>query len=433
MLKDMLDIIVRLLPVALIIPTVALWTHLRSLGWSEVFLDSVVSVPGLTVLLLAGIATAAITFIQFCLPSIFLAATSHMFTEKPTGNAALLWMMLAPPVVMIVSLCALVIYFEAPALAVILATFIVTALLALGLKNKLFHRVKAPEYSGNFGKFLALSITPTFCALGISSPYLVLLPVLQRPQMSTGYALAVFAACSVGGLVSFLPGAAYLQASIAGHGQKRALRGAVFAGGVSAYVLFATVLYFAPVTSTVLRLAGGFDTSLHVYQVTNPDVVPALRSVGVAVSSTKTNIDGKHTYFAAGYMRYKFGGVTLICRMPYDPSLYSTGEVQESITSTGRDPRNAWGGGCFPAASADLRRIRPLEPRPAVVKHAMPNVAMLPNVASLGLSPRTKTYPWLADPDIQRAKQILTRTFIDTAPSKVFSNIRSKCSDAPCP
>lgn len=433
MLKDMLDIIVRLLPVALIIPTVALWAHLRSLGWSEIFLDSVVSVPGLTVLLLAGIATAAVTFIQFCLPSILLAATSHMFTEEPTGNAALLWMMLTPPVVMIVSLCALVIYFEAPALVVILATFFVTALLAWGLKNKLFHRVKAPESSGSFGKFLALSIAPTFCALGISSPYLVLLPVFHRPQMSDGYALAVFAACSVGGLVSFLPGAAYLHSSVAGHGQKRALRGAVFAGGISAYVLFATVLYFAPVTSTVLRLAGGFDTSLHVYQVTNPDVVPALRSIGIAVSSTTTDVGGKRTYFAAGYMRYKFGGVTLICRMPYDPSLYSTGEVQESITSTGRDPRNAWGGGCFPAASTDLRRIRPLEPRLAVAKHAGPGTAVLPRVTSLDLSPRNETYPWLSDPDVQRSRRILTRTFIEPAPRDVPSNRCSKFSDALCP
>ncbi len=80
--KDSLEVLWKIAPVALIPPGLLVWSYLKSLKWTSLFYESVVTGGGLVFLALAALLLAFAIATSFVLPSIFLIATAQIYDSK---------------------------------------------------------------------------------------------------------------------------------------------------------------------------------------------------------------------------------------------------------------------------------------------------------------------------------------------------------------
>ena len=71
-LKDTFDAILKFSSLSLAFPALMLWGYLRSIGWGEIFLDSISSVSGLVALLVCSAALMVVICIEFFIPSMMV-------------------------------------------------------------------------------------------------------------------------------------------------------------------------------------------------------------------------------------------------------------------------------------------------------------------------------------------------------------------------
>jgi len=364
--KDTLDVAWKFIPVSLFFPAVMLWTYLHKIGWDKLFSDVVVTIPGFIVIIVASCLLLFGIFLQFCIPSILTGPAATFFEEKQGHTKKVAVLHLLPPVVWFTALTVLAILCDFSSWIVMLGSTLLTVVSAIGSaivfrRSLLPIRDKAKDASVKpWVAVLLLSLCPTLAAMATSAPLLLCVSLVSAAKMPNWLSALFFWGCGWLSMLGMAPGLAYLLAKVDGKSTYRAWRATAFMCVVVGYVVLSVILYFAPVSTVILRVAGVADQRPRIYQVLKPDLVPAMRAVGIFVAPVKpTSYNGEQaTFFISAFSRFSFNNVELLCSRPFsieeaDASTWASANVAETRR------RGLEGGDfCVKVHSDDLRPLQ---------------------------------------------------------------------------
>lgn len=376
-IKDLLEIILKVSPLALVAPAMTVWLYLRKLGWSELFGESVGSLPGLLALLVGSILILIVFLLQVVLPSIFFGAAAEVLDdERPNprlASARAQQLHFVPVLMWQLCFSVSVAYFPdaitSPLQLATAVSAVTAAAMAAKFREDLLpastkQRITVMRQGGNTAYYLG------YCALlmGVGIAFPIVISVASAASLLSLWWLtkdlnitspaAFVVLCCGAGAISVVPGLAYLGAKVERHPPRKLWLLTALAGGGVLYAAIATAMFFAPISRQSFELAGVSDTQPHVYLLQNESILPSIRAVGIPTSSTKEFFpDGKEAVFVGAYLQFNFGGVKLLCRSPYDavdPAVSITADAQRDLGS-----RSNLGGGCLPVRPDDVRVVRP--------------------------------------------------------------------------
>ena len=351
--KDVLDVFWKAAPFALVLPGAMLLLFLKRCNWSELFVESAISVPGLTYILITGLLAAATLMTTFVLPSVITIGINYgnvkqEFLSKtviPIYFAAYVGWCLALIGSVFFNLIPDTIWLFAPGCAVGMSIF----LMSRG------HSVPYAETTKRWGYVLRAG-EATFAVMMNAFGILVLMQLVPPGDGVDHVRDALY----VGGwalisIVGIGPGLLYLRLRATKHGYiaplKVALTGATFAGLIALY----GICGFVPVSLRLLSAAGIFSDERGSFQIVDKSVAPALKLAGFAITSMP---DGE---LVSGYARYNLNSVRLLCNRPLEPKRTSLSLLGASDAEQ-RKARLLAGSNCVKTGTAELRRITPAAP-----------------------------------------------------------------------
>ncbi|WP_144029734.1 hypothetical protein [Burkholderia sp. AU18528] len=356
--QDSLDVAWKFAPVCLFFPAMLLWSYLRKIGWEPLFAESVVSISGFVVMIVAAVVLLLAVFLQFFLPSLFSGPAAAIHEEIHRGTdldlpirksmrRAVRVLYLMVPLVWITTLNVTVIALELPPGISVVAGILITYVVAAGyvtLRRDIFLRQQEKEAPASrchaldmsrsrilsvcwwgsrllrksfkyWGPTLALAFLPTLTAISLFLPMLMGLELFDGSITGKWASFAVFEVVGVGSMVGMAPGLAYLLAKVAGESTMRASKLTMIVCTLVGYAVLMGVVYFAPVTTFILRSTGAIEDKPRIYQILKPDLVAALRAVRIKVTPSSAKMDGQpQAYFAYAYTRFSFNNVLLMCK-----------------------------------------------------------------------------------------------------------------------
>jgi hypothetical protein len=205
-----------------------------------------------------------------------------------------------------------------------------------------------------FMKNAGWSLTATFTVAATSLPLIIGLQIAGHvPDIEEGWQTWVAMGVCIGiSAISLVPGFMYLGARTSSMGAYRPMKFAI--GGVVfiSYVVISGVAFFAPVSSTVLRLSGIYSNELRTFQVREPTLTSAFAAVGLNVTKKED------LTLVRAYLRYGFGGYKLLCAAPFNPAAVSQEAVKKARLDKKPDPGIVGGSHCAPAYPNEVREIR---------------------------------------------------------------------------
>ncbi|CAN7696927.1 hypothetical protein [Caballeronia sp. LjRoot31] len=364
--KDTLDVVWKFVPICLFFPAAMLWNYLHKIGWDNLFSDAVVTVPGFIVMIVSSCVLLLGIFLQFCVPSILTGPAATLFKEKPGHVKKVAVLHLLPSVVWFTAIAVLALALDLNSGIVTVGSLALTAATAIAcviaFRGKLLPiRDKGKDAAlPTWGAVLLLALCPTLAAMATSAPLLLCLSLISGSKLSAWLSVLIFLACGCVSMLGMAPGLAYLLAKVAGKSTHRAWRATGLMCLLVGYVVLSVTLYFAPVSTVILRIAGVIDQRPRVYQVLKPDLVPAMRAVGIYVAPVKRSAyNGEQTtYFIGAFSRFSFNNVELLCSHPFsledaDASTWANANVEETRR------RSLVGGDfCVKVHSDELRPLR---------------------------------------------------------------------------
>src|SRR4051794_13679480 len=82
LIKDILEVIWKSAPMALLPAGFVVWSYLRTIQWVDLFGESTLSGTGLVFLVLAAIMMAFFVVVVFLIPSLFMVGAIHIFNSN---------------------------------------------------------------------------------------------------------------------------------------------------------------------------------------------------------------------------------------------------------------------------------------------------------------------------------------------------------------
>lgn len=349
--KDNFDLLLKLAPLALLPSAAILWWHLKTIHWSDVFLESAISAPGLTFLVVAALALWLLSVALFLVPSIPIIGA----TEIAYGGRAL------PGVSVRASFAALAgwvlvvvpsVDYQFSQWWFLLVPF-VCALIAVVVEH-----LRRPAPWSRKGRYWAtvrnvVQIAGVTVAMVVTSMPLAVvlrsvanLPDFEETPSSVKLLLALLVS-----LIGLIPGYVYVAARRR-HANTRVPNKAALAGTLLvAYFVIAFALAVLPVGAIVLKAADVYSNDRFTFQILKEDLVGAMIKAGLPVENDKD------MRIVSGYVRYHFGGMRLLCRDPFDPASVSAAAVRAAREAGKPDPGRVGGAHCVTTATADLRKF----------------------------------------------------------------------------
>ncbi|WP_432258793.1 hypothetical protein [Cupriavidus sp. TMH.W2] len=351
--KDTLDVAWKIAPLALMPAALLLWSHLNVIGWTELFQESAMSGGGLIFLFSTAALIAIAVAFQVIVPSIFmLMGLSFYEYEKPIPQgimALYLWTLLGW-----LGGLALIIAFDFTDGWPVAALTISVALTLAFAKREHLKGEKEVRTIWLMARIVGASLMASITMLGTCVPLLLAIRFLaQYEEVGVWAKIFAFFICAAASVVSLLPGFAYLQGRTKHAGIHQPLKITVVGFLISMYVLFSVAIYFAPVSSTILRLAGVFSNEPQTFQVLQPTLADAISVVGLPTNTSGNGI------FVSAYRRYSFGGTLLLCRSRYDErASKSSISTRDERVKANEAARIAAGSHCVRALANEVRPLR---------------------------------------------------------------------------
>lgn len=356
--KDTLDVGWKLAPLAFLPAGLLLWGYLRSIYWSGLFLDSATAASGLVFLFVAAFLLAFAVLAQFAAPSLILIAT---VSGSPYQDQVI------PKYVANIYYAALAGWFLGVSIVIFrnssngnwiaLALPIATSLFVLLMHmRKTFQSL--PRGKNLFfwlGKNAWWSLTAAFAMGTTSLPLVIGLKIAGHvPNIEDWQAWAAILICVGISIVSLIPGLMYLGIRTASTSAYRAMKFA-FGGAIfTSYIVISSIAFFAPISSTVLRLSGIYNNDLQTFQVREPTLTAAFSAVGLPITITNK----PDLTLVQARLRYGFGGVKLLCKEKFDPAAISPDLRKKAHLEKKPDPGFIAGSHCVPTYANEVREIR---------------------------------------------------------------------------
>ena len=89
--KDCFDIGLKFWSLVLVLPAITLWIYLHKIGWSEIFIDSLGSVPGLVTLLACSSLLFVLLILQFFMPALLMALSVEAIRKRQVREPKSRW------------------------------------------------------------------------------------------------------------------------------------------------------------------------------------------------------------------------------------------------------------------------------------------------------------------------------------------------------
>jgi hypothetical protein len=354
MVKDTLDVAWKVAPFSFLPAALLVWIYLRSIHWTSLFQDSAMSGSGLIFLFIAATLMAVAILLQFIAPSLLLISTMWNYRQER----------ILPKAVPRLFLCATTGWLAGFIIVLELDTsqvwimFVIAFLTAFvfGIYNRRSldipqkNGAKFPTYAVHAG---VLALAAVLALTATTIPLLITLRIAER-YSDGGWLdkLLVFAVFIGTMAVSLLPAIMYLNARTWRSGFYQPLKLASLGAFLLSYIVVSGAAFFLPVSPTVMRLAGIYSNERQSFQILQPSLTAALDAAGVSIQKRE------QINIATGYVRYGFGGIRLLCRQPFDPSLVSVDAIKLARRNKAPDPTILAGSGCVQAMSSELRPLR---------------------------------------------------------------------------
>ncbi|WP_124493000.1 hypothetical protein [Burkholderia contaminans] len=372
--KDTLDVLWKLAPIGLIMPAILIWSYLKKIGWQQLFQESVVSVPGLIVMIVSACLLTFVLAVQFCVPSIISVGAAGFYDEQSKVAKASGVLSIRNPIACLFVFSPVVWLGTAGALALIADlsggwTFLVSIGVMVLFEAAVIYRwrnsLSDPSKSGFvsvLGHWLKLMVAPTCAALPVSLSLFICLGVFSSGKMSNWAAFGVFFACIIYSVIGVLPGMVYLFEKISDKKPFDIFKTTTVAGVMVFYVLWIVALTLGPVTSTILRSIGAIDESRYVFQVLKPDLVTGMQGAGFTVHMVAQSPYSKDVpaYFVDSYVRFNFASVLLLCRDPLAFSKADGGSMTDKDVQSKNLIWRAGGYFCVKARADEVRLLQSL-------------------------------------------------------------------------
>lgn len=341
--KDTLDVAWKFIPVSLFFPAAMLWIYLHRIGWDRLFSDVVVTVPGFIVIIASSCVLLFGIFLQFCIPSILIGPAATFFENKQGYLKKITALHILPSVAWFTAITVLAIILELASWIVVVTSALLTMATAVACviiyrRSFLPIRDKSKDLSTSPGfAVLLLSLCPSLAAVATSAPLLLCLSLVTAAKLPVWLSAAIFWICGWISMLGMAPGLAYLMAKVEGKPTYRVWRATGLMCMLIGYIVVSVTLYFAPVMTVILRVTGVADQRPYLYQVLKPDLVPAMRAVGIHIAPvTPSEYNGEQTtYFISAFSRFHFNNVELLCSRSFslkdaDASTWTNANVEES-------------------------------------------------------------------------------------------------------
>ena len=345
------ELLLKLAPLCLLPPALILWWHLKTIHWSDVFLESVISVPGLIFLVVAGLSIWLLAVALFLVPSLpIILFTDLIYDGKNVPREA----MLASTSVFLGWISVALVSFRydfSPALFLVVpSTFAVVRIIAANFTQPgLVHwqNLRLVWWK------IAVQIIAMLVAMFVVELLFIIASKIfaALPNMRDAPRFLTFMLAHLGSSLGLLPGFIYLLALVKRRSKQDAIKGALVGMLTLTFIMMMIVLFALPVGSIVLASADVYSNDKFTYQILNEDLAGVMVKAGLPV-------DNDHDLRTVrGFVRYNFGGVRLLCRDPFDPSSANSSAVSEALDGGKPDPGRIGGAHCVPTATADLRKF----------------------------------------------------------------------------
>jgi len=408
------DVFLKVLPIFLVVPGFMVWIYLKRLNHGDLFVGSIASSAGILLLLVASVLLVLAIFCQFFLPSMFLSYLAVMFDDevKREDLGCPIWVAASLPTIIwlgcfgyaVMAVTAPMAVKDSPGLAASLAAFL-SAVCLIWLMNR---RLSTPTcrrrkiicfisgavlavglyflaFKLSFGivlsTLIALSCSLLLVACGMSgqwvrvamqilltaitattscAPLLVGTWIVERQAVFLALPIAAYCVVAVISLFALLPGVIALDMYLRDRSVMRASMGALFVAAGLTYVFAAAILNFVPVSGLILKRAGVYNNDIETFQLLKPELAYSARAVGLPVKLVKgTGVkDVPGVFFSAGFVRYSFGPVKLICARPFEPdSIHRSRSGTATEKSLTEAAYREAGKGCLPLKSDDIQVV----------------------------------------------------------------------------
>ena len=350
--KDILEVIWKSAPMALLPAGFVVWSYLRTIQWVDLFGESTLSGTGLVFLVLAAIMMAFFVIVVFLIPSLFMIGVIHIFNSnlKLSKETVVLyyWALVGWTFALFANLV-----FEFTMLVYLASPTIVA--FSVGVWK--LRRNIASQGLDHFCKLIIRSLANTFGAnfsmAGTIFPLIVTLKLAAVvPEYSNQYPYVSFAVCFLVSILGIIPGFAYLNIRAMHEGGTKAFKIAAYGTVFSSYLMMTLVFAFLPVSSMVLEVTGVYSNEESTFQILKDDLPGVLKKAGLSVEKG----DGIST--VKGFVRFNFGGVRLLCKTSFDPRDASLEARRAAARDKKPDPMLSAGQHCVPTQSSELRKFK---------------------------------------------------------------------------
>ncbi|MEZ0188661.1 hypothetical protein AB9X41_05420 [Ralstonia solanacearum] len=311
LVKDSVDVILKLFILSLFVSAMVLWTYLHSINAQYLFLDAVSSKEGLAAVLFVAVLMLVAFFLQMWTPSLVVIGASTMANGKldeATDHPAryfiyvfAIWLTL----LVTMSMCfdgGWVIF------AVLGATFAVAAAL---------FRLRQRKKGQGWNMFsVGMPAAATFAAMVTALPMSMFGNVLA-PNARTTDTVIAFVFTILVSFCGYWPSLFYLNVR---RWSKKAHQPALYGLLGAAMSIIILVMYLAIIprgfSTLVMEIMGVRSNEASTFELTRAELADAAQLTGIPVKRGEGN-----AISIKAYPRFVFGDVRLLCRDPYEPGV----------------------------------------------------------------------------------------------------------------
>ncbi len=323
---------------------------LKQCGWSELFAESALSVPGLSYIVIAGtLAAAAIVFL-FVIPSVMMVGINFSGARAPLLTSTAVPLYLAAYFGWVVAL-AVGVTMDSSSTMMLLGA----PVFAVVMMGYLLITGHSKTYTGIDGKWgMAARAVEASSVVMLNSFGLLMLLRLAPATGGEGALVTIFfiIAFAVTSALGIAPGLLYLRLRAKNDGYVEPLKGASVGIVLVGVIVLYPTLSFLPVAKGVLEVAGIFSDEEARFQLVDNELKPALINAGLQFDAIPQGDVVK------GYVRYSLGGVRLVCKEALGkgaPSEWGKRPSEKQSTAM----RLKSGSHCVKTSLNELRRFTP--------------------------------------------------------------------------
>jgi hypothetical protein len=354
LIKDTLDIAWKVAPVSLLPAGLFLWLYLKSIHWTGIFYDAVMSGSGLIFFVLATLAIAVLSIMLLIWPSILMVGLVTMYdstkkipeeTLRVFGIALISWLLSFFLLVVWDSTVA----WTAPFVPV--AVSFVYSLIRLDvLELRAVGKYAAVK---SIGKAMCMAAVMALSVVSTAVPMMLCLQVgAEFADISGWREQLILAGCLLSSSLGLFPGFLYLSVRTSHIGGQRPAKFALVSGFMVGNMMLLIALMLPPVPSMILRMTGVYSNDPKTFQILQPNLEGVLAAAGMPVKK-----EGGMSS-VAGYVRFSFGSTRLLCKDRYDAA---SNTLSQTRVATSRDlptPGMVAGSHCVPLNSSEIREFK---------------------------------------------------------------------------